>query len=61
MFCTPTVLSLQAMTNKDALESALAEAQKNASLLEEYHDLYELQRKRLEKQVCDDYGRTYHN
>lgn len=27
------------------------EAQKNASLLAEYHDLYELQRKRLEGQV----------
>ena len=30
---------------------ALAESQKNASLLAEYHDLYELQRKRLETQV----------
>jgi hypothetical protein len=33
------------------LENALNEAQKNASLLTEYHDLYELQRKRLEKLV----------
>lgn len=33
------------------LRSALSEAQKNAALLAEYHDLYELQRKRLERQV----------
>ena len=33
------------------LKLALAESQKNASLLAEYHDLYELQRKRLETQV----------
>ena len=30
--------------------TALSESQKNAGLLEEYHDLYELQRTRLEKQ-----------
>lgn len=33
------------------LKSALMEAQKNASLLSEYHELYELQRRRLESQV----------
>ena len=33
------------------LKEALSDAQKNASLLTEYHALYELQRKRLEKQV----------
>ena len=33
------------------LEKALGDAQKNASLLEEYHELYELQRKRLEKSI----------
>ena len=33
------------------LKSALAESQKNAGLLTEYHDLYELQRRRMEKQV----------
>lgn len=33
------------------LENALNEAKKNASLLTEYHDLYELQRRRLEKLV----------
>lgn len=30
---------------------ALTDAQKNASLLEEYHELYELQRSRLEKMI----------
>ena len=29
--------------------TALAEAQNNSGLLEEYHDLYELQRGRLER------------
>lgn len=33
------------------LKQALSEAQKNASLLAEYHELYELQRRRLESQV----------
>ena len=33
------------------LQTALAESQKNASLLTEYHELYDLQRKRLEKQI----------
>lgn len=33
------------------MHSALTEAHKNASLLNEYHDLYELQRKRLEKTI----------
>ena len=35
------------------LKHALAESRKNASLLSEYHDLYELQRKRLEKHVIN--------
>ena len=34
------------------LKAALSEAKKNSNLLAEYHDLYELQRKRLEKQVA---------
>lgn len=29
----------------------MAESQKNASLLTEYHELYDLQRKRLEKHI----------
>ena len=33
------------------LRAALAESGKNSSLLAEYHDLYELQRNRLEKNV----------
>ena len=33
------------------LKAALNESRKNASLLAEYHALYELQRKRLEKQA----------
>ena len=33
------------------LKTALSDAQKNASLLAEYHELYELQRRRLESQV----------
>ncbi|CAF0912480.1 unnamed protein product [Adineta ricciae] len=33
------------------LKQALLESQKNASLLTEYHELYDLQRKRLEKQA----------
>ncbi|UJR32075.1 hypothetical protein I4U23_019543 [Adineta vaga] len=33
------------------LKQALLESQKNASLLTEYHELYDLQRKRLEKQT----------
>ncbi|CAF4449851.1 unnamed protein product, partial [Rotaria sp. Silwood2] len=33
------------------LQTALTESQKNASLLTEYHELYDLQRKRLEKQI----------
>ncbi|ELU17826.1 hypothetical protein CAPTEDRAFT_221957 [Capitella teleta] len=41
----------QATRAKQDLKSALSESQKNASLLTEYHALYELQRKRLEKQV----------
>lgn len=33
------------------LQAAVEEAEKNASLINEYHELYELQRKRLEKQL----------
>ena len=33
------------------MQKALSDAQKNASLLSEYHQLYELQRKRLEKTI----------
>ena len=33
------------------LKNALTESHKNASLLAEYHDLYELQRRRLQGQV----------
>lgn len=33
------------------LKKALADAKNNASLLEQYHELYELQRKRLEKTI----------
>lgn len=33
------------------MKQALLESQKNASLLTEYHELYDLQRKRLEKQA----------
>ena len=33
------------------MKTALAESQRNAALLAEYHDLYELQRQRLERQV----------
>ena len=33
------------------LKNALAESQKSTGLLSEYHDLYELQRKRLEQMV----------
>ncbi|XP_053380213.1 axonemal dynein light chain domain-containing protein 1-like [Mercenaria mercenaria] len=36
---------------QEDLKTALTEAQKNASLLAEYHELYELQRRRLESQV----------
>ncbi|XP_052091532.1 axonemal dynein light chain domain-containing protein 1-like isoform X2 [Mytilus californianus] len=41
----------EAKQAQEDLKEALSEAQKNASLLSEYHGLYELQRKRLEKQV----------
>ena len=33
------------------LEDALVESEKNASIVAEYHDLYEMQRHRLELQV----------
>lgn len=38
----------QAKYAQDELQEALQESEKNASLISEYHDLYELQRKRLE-------------
>ncbi|XP_078323463.1 axonemal dynein light chain domain-containing protein 1-like isoform X5 [Crassostrea virginica] len=41
----------EAQQAQEDLRTALSEAQKNASLLAEYHDLYELQRKRLETSV----------
>ncbi|CAH1787293.1 unnamed protein product [Owenia fusiformis] len=44
-------VTFEAQQAQEGLKSALAESRKNASLLAEYHDLYELQRKRLEKQV----------
>ncbi|PVD21951.1 hypothetical protein C0Q70_17754 [Pomacea canaliculata] len=45
------VVTKEAQKTQEDLRSALSEAQKNAALLAEYHDLYELQRKRLERQV----------
>jgi len=44
-------ISDESQHSQKDLENALAEAQKNSSLLSEYHELYELQRKRLEKHV----------
>ncbi|XP_064649134.1 axonemal dynein light chain domain-containing protein 1-like isoform X2 [Lineus longissimus] len=44
-------VSSAAQDAQDDLKHALAESQKNSSLLAEYHDLYELQRNRLELQV----------
>nr|XP_006825300.1 PREDICTED: axonemal dynein light chain domain-containing protein 1-like [Saccoglossus kowalevskii] len=41
----------QAQQAQENLKAALAESEKNAGLLTEYHELYELQRKRLETQV----------
>ncbi|KAK3088891.1 hypothetical protein FSP39_025040 [Pinctada imbricata] len=41
----------EAQDAREELKLALSESQKNASLLAEYHDLYELQRKRLESSV----------
>lgn len=42
----------EAQQAQEDLKAALNEAHKNASLLTEYHELYELQRKRLETQVA---------
>lgn len=42
----------QAAETQNELDEALKESEKNASLLAEYHELYELQRKRLEFQIC---------
>lgn len=47
------VVTSQAQQAQDQLARALAEAEKNASLLNEYHELYELQRKRLEAHVTN--------
>lgn len=41
----------QAIQAQQELNEALTESEKNANLLEEYHGLYELQRKRLETLV----------
>jgi hypothetical protein len=41
----------QACEARQKLEDALVESEKNASLVSEYHDLYEMQRHRLEVQV----------
>ncbi|XP_041480916.1 axonemal dynein light chain domain-containing protein 1-like isoform X4 [Lytechinus variegatus] len=45
------VVTGQAQQAQEQLAAALAESEKSASLLGEYHELYELQRRRLEKQV----------
>ncbi|XP_077986638.1 axonemal dynein light chain domain-containing protein 1-like isoform X2 [Glandiceps talaboti] len=45
------IVTRQAQQAQEDLKSALRESEKNASLLAEYHELYELQRKRLEHQV----------
>eukprot|EP00794_Sanderia_malayensis_P016078 gene16078-17701_t len=41
----------QAVQTQNELDTALKESEKNANLLAEYHELYELQRKRLEFQI----------
>ena len=41
-------MSVQAMSAQEDLSRALSESEKNAGLLSEYHELYELQRRRLE-------------
>lgn len=41
----------QAIQTQSELNDALRESEKNASLLAEYHDLYELQRRRLDYQL----------
>ncbi|XP_022084228.1 axonemal dynein light chain domain-containing protein 1-like isoform X2 [Acanthaster planci] len=45
------VVTSQAQQAQQELAAALAESEKNAGLLAEYHELYELQRARLESQV----------
>ncbi|XP_071802778.1 axonemal dynein light chain domain-containing protein 1-like isoform X1 [Asterias amurensis] len=45
------VVTSQAQQAQQELAAALAESEKNAGLLAEYHELYELQRARLETQV----------
>ena len=41
-------VSERALSAQDELSQALSESEKNAGLLAEYHELYELQRRRLE-------------
>ena len=41
-------VSVQALSAQEDLSKALNESEKNAGLLAEYHELYELQRRRLE-------------
>merc|ERR1719320_2074093 len=48
---TISIVTREAQKTQEDLRQALAEAQKNAALLSEYHELYELQRRRLEHQV----------
>ncbi|XP_065830228.1 axonemal dynein light chain domain-containing protein 1-like [Oscarella lobularis] len=43
----------QAREAQQSLESALLESEKNSTLVAEYHDLYEMQRRRLEAQVLE--------
>ena len=42
----------QALEAQKDLASALSESEKNANLVAEYHSLYEIQRSRLEFQIC---------
>ena len=42
----------KASETQDELKEALIESERNANLLAEYHELYELQRRRLEFQIC---------
>ncbi|XP_071820220.1 axonemal dynein light chain domain-containing protein 1-like isoform X2 [Apostichopus japonicus] len=47
------VVTSQAQQAQQQLAKALAESEKNSSLLNEYHELYELQRRRLESHVTN--------
>jgi len=44
-------ISEEAENSKDDLQAALEESAKNSAILHEYHQLYELQRQRLERQI----------